>query len=430
MVEGYSQDAVTNIINVQWASGGRAVLGLSDASGFRTDVSDDEGASWDEGYGAGTTTAAEGLGFTVVGLNKLVVFSDFVVDPEHPEIMPPDDCFMAAGLSSVQRGVLNEAGDGIEWTTVFTVDGEITALCFAGKAFFISYKKNADYFDAVYLAVSFDGVNVIQNINPFTSIPFEGGGSGGVGDGDVANPFAGCVAYDPVHGVYCITGEYLRNYTYKVFEGEDFDAGDIFAGQSEPNFMSAKSSNGLSWTASYDETQTYGSTIDPPSAGAGMGMQSGNIYMSITWGKGRFVSVIGEKLNYQVGPFGDELPPYPINGLVGCGIATSTDGNSWSHQLLPGATVQGQTEAGDTSFNGYSYGVIFIETEGTDILGNPEGYFLAIGNESRSTPSTHHSKVWKSADGITWSLVRSEDGTIFFSHLSAADSDDSNVVLI
>jgi hypothetical protein len=101
----------------------------------------------------------------------------------------------------------------------------------------------------------------------------------------------------------------------------------------------------------------------------------------------------------------------PVNwpwATTACGIATSADGVTWTATRLPNTT------SGWSSSQGLVRGIQFIKgklREGE----KGTGFFIAAGFEYRHpSPSTtvFQSKLWRSVDGIDWTLVRTTDNDV------------------
>jgi hypothetical protein len=402
----YRLDPFQNIVNMQYSPPERPVIGRSlyvgtggDATSF-TEVSNDKGESWETGFGDRTSTAASGLGLTVAGKGKHVVFGkpkdgapcfiratifDFG-DPDHPD-------------QKIQRGVSDGDG-GLKWSTVATVpaDGRVVGLSFAGKAFFVAYQ---DSDEKAFALVSFNGENFAK-VRTFSNVPSDNSQFQDRGNNPDAE--AQSVAYDPVNKRYCTTGQFLRWYSFNIADPSDDPFIDTIP---DTNFMWATSSDGVKWSAGYDTSQCVGAINDPPRDKSGIYCDP--LYNSVAWGAGLFVAATAQKVQYtQDAQFGSVRYQFYLK----CSVATSTDGQRWTNTVLPGAI--GQPSAPPlTKYDGISTGVVFVKTAGTDKNGNPKGFFVVTGLETRffANPddNVQRSKVWTSPDGLSWTMVRDRD---------------------
>jgi hypothetical protein len=287
----YRLDPFQNIVNMQYSPPERPVIGRSlyvgtggDATSF-TEVSNDKGESWETGFGDRTSTAASGLGLTVAGKGKHVVFGkpkdgapcfiratifDFG-DPDHPD-------------QKIQRGVSDGDG-GLKWSTVATVpaDGRVVGLSFAGKAFFVAYQ---DSDEKAFALVSFNGENFAK-VRTFSNVPSDNSQFQDRGNNPDAE--AQSVAYDPVNKRYCTTGQFLRWYSFNIADPSDDPFIDTIP---DTNFMWATSSDGVKWSAGYDTSQCVGAINDPPRDKSGIYCDP--LYNSVAWGAGLFVAATAQ----------------------------------------------------------------------------------------------------------------------------------------
>lgn len=383
----YRLDPFQSIVNIQFGSSlavllGRAPTPVDVNGGFvgtSTEFSED-GSEWDSSiFGADTSNAASGFGRTVV-----CAASEFVAFGK-----PRDGaaCFIAVKGATIQRGVLNSLGELI-WSTVATIDANPVAgtrSCkFAGSAFFISYQPSGDDSTNVYLAVSFDGESFSQSINPFPGVDGVASGTGYDPGEKLPSPVIGSVTYDDKAERYVVTGQYNRFYigTYDLSgETKSFATGDV-------NFMSAVSTNGLSWTPYFDVSESQGDDGSASDTTIGGPQESQS---TVCFGNGVFVAASGFKKRFKSAG----LPIWSMN--TACAVAVSTNGSSWTNHQLPGS-VSSSVQAGNT------LAVVFVKSR--EVI-NPEskGFFIASGIDGGNDiePTC---RVWRSEDGVSWSEVQ------------------------
>lgn len=375
----YRLDPYQNIVNVNWSSPEEIMVGLEDP---QSSLTSKDGSEWIDEFGGTTSTAATGLGRTVVtsGL-EFVCFG---------KPRDGDRCFIKVDQSgTIERGVIVDGS--LSWTVVGSIpivedDGDVVLSCvFAGEGFFISYVKFQT--DQSLLAVSFSGESFVTGINPWLGVAAAANGSGE--EGQTANPTGGCVAYDPDTNTYVTVGNYFRGY---AIEWDNF--GEPFITHFfDENFMSSRSSNGSSWTPSFDTSEGTGIG----GAGAGNGSIAGpnvSVSSSVAFGNGVFVAAVGKKHTKHYGG-------HPDTYLYrwGAAAAVSSDGSTWSVVDLPGQTV---------TIDHISVGsaVKFVKKKNGDL----DGYFVMASVAGSDDPggSPTNNSLWVSTDGFGWSQVHSD----------------------
>jgi len=372
-------DILTRIIRiVRSLPGDQAVLGTAGYStsgagvGPYTTTISANGQTWKAAFGDNTGTAASGLGYTVIGKGGTTgrtpgAFVGLFVGATATRVAfgtPRDGapCFIAVvGGTEIKRGVLNDAGQ-LVFSSVATIDEGYAFSCtFAGGAFFISYGVQDAY---TLLAVSFNGTTFTMGIDAFADVQEHNLGTGYTDEAD-AQPTGGNVAYDKTKNVYVTTGFYVRNYMVgePPFEATSF----------ERNFMASTSSNGITWTATYDISENAEGIAGPRFTNS-----------SVCFGKGKFWAITGVK---HVGGFAADYR---------CGIAHSTDGKVWINVQLPNAVA-----------DGYSSCIRFFKAKATS---DDEGFFVAGGIEFLGFDVPVVTKLWYSANGTAWTHHRTDDG--------------------
>jgi hypothetical protein len=395
----YRLDPWQNIINVQLSPSQDAVLGLvslpvTDFTSSFTLISND-GLSWETGFGT-SSNAATGLGYTVVcSGQKYVAFGK--PSGKKSDGTPADPCFITAKDTVMQRGVLNSSGD-LEWATIGTLPAGSAVIqtgaqscSFAGGLFFVSYSTDSDAATATYLAV-FDGISFSTGIRPFNGVSGVASGSGSPG-GDPF-PIGGNVAYDKKNQVYVTTGTYSRNYIGQFTDGggADFDASFI-----DLNFMSSVSVDGNNWTPTFDTSEGSGVNASINGAHAIGGSESGAA-SNVCFGNGIFVAATGYKVLFRFVVGGNQESV----AVQACAVATSTDGRNWTNQRLPGSIALADV---GISNSGNSFCAGFFKAKTSS--GTP-GFFVAAGLEFFESSSTFQSKIWRSDDGLSWTLARTD----------------------
>jgi len=410
----YRLDPYQNIVNIQFAITQEAVLGIaalpvidSDFSGSGTQTSKD-GAVWDATlFGANTSNAASGLGKTVVcSGSKFIAFGK--PSGKKSDGSPSDPCFITAKGATIQRGVLNSGGD-LEWTTVGTLPltlndfNGVNSCSFAGGAFFVSYTGD-DGNIATYFAVSFDGLSFTMGIQPFNGVVAASLGSSATGIRGTADPsgdpspVGGNVAYDKTNKVYVTTGSYNRNYVGL----DNLDGGEFATIQLvDQNFMSSTSMDGIRWTPKFDTSECggFGATADGATQKAGSGTA-----FNVTFGNGMFVAATGYKFSYNF--FG--TPTFVQFNLTNtaCSVATSPDGKTWTNRRLPESISTPYVYGAHNDSGGIGTSVGFFKTKTNNSGVN--GFFVATGLEFPAFLAPLQSKIWRSDDGLNWTLVRTD----------------------
>ncbi|WP_375782922.1 hypothetical protein ACE10Z_23700 [Bradyrhizobium sp. Pha-3] len=387
----YRFDFLQSIINIKFSSGPdqQWLLAITNGTGTISglniasdvDVLAADGARWTAYAGA------SGLGFTVIA--GAVAYGKATLNDGTTM-----NCFLAcdANMRSAKLGTLSNGK--ISWQAAWSVptggdhpeDVFISSISYAKDRFFITFLDQ----NAVMNIVSTrDGKSFSV---PQAPLPSRGSGTG---------PLGGGVAYvetDAVHqtGVFAVIGYELQDDT----ETEDhlaFSAG----------FCWATSNNGTSWSGGKIE-----GVFEQPGGGGGY---VGNLNLTsqsfIAAGNGVFVAAASKRNEVfeQVGVFDDEGnligtrdAPYILTSAA---VAVSTNGTSWSLVPLPGAIFIQSNVDGDVG--GTTTGVRFIQDKSyRDQRGNT-GYFVACGYEG-AAQGFENAKLWKSVDGRSWSLIRSE----------------------
>ena len=398
-------DPFQNIVNIQLSSPEVAVLGigtLPNAEDTSNTETSEDGLEWEAEFDAGSSNAATGLGKTVVcKKNMWVAFG---------KPRDGDSCFITAKGDTIQRGVLDEHGE-LTWSTVATLpdyneDHFVGAqtCSFAGGAFFVSYLRDADNDDVSYLAVSFTGETFQLDIKPFNGVVAAANGTGTDPGDNHPEPVGANVAYDKENKRYVTTGYYHRSY---------WNQENIGAGETHPvrfldqNFMSSVSSNGTSWSATFDTSECSGY---PPTASTGIGPANEG-RTSVTFGNGLFVAATAHKLNYDY----FTAPSYVVYKLTAyaSAVATSTNGSTWTNTRLPGSQSSGWVYAdANAASGGYGTCARFFKAKKNE-SGVP-GFFVVTGLEYGGGPGFSGTKLWQSETGSSWTLVRTDAGKYGF----------------
>ena len=419
----YRLDPWQNIINVKLTSPEEVMVAWGDGLYAHSTSSKNttDGIIYQDKFGSNVTTAASGLGVTVVSkAPDMVVFGK---PRDGVALDQPAPCFMRItpgsfghGSKNIQRGVLDGRG-GISWSTIKSVDEDsgCVAISFAGGAFFV-VANDAD--SKSFLYVSFDGLTW----NKVTTANEPNNGE----DGQNGSPSGDHVAYNPTTKVYCHTGWFLRGYQYDLVDIDDGTHHPTHA--TSVNFWSAISIDGLHWTPKYDMQQPFGGA-DGPSWSSGAPASPGDTYNSVACGNGVFVAATSWVVRYDYFNFGGALNVnrQVFNRIDVAGSAVSDDGKNWTNKQLPGSEwdpgvfifdIHGSGVNNRTALQGLVNGVIFCKTS-TEVVDpntgqNYKGFFLlsateiSTGNDVNN--SIYHKKRWKSYDGREWKLVyRSDD---------------------
>lgn len=407
-------DPFQNIVNTKVSALKQAVIGMP-SNGFGSVPSTmitKDGQTFDTGhFGSSTFSGASGLGKTVVGNGTNIVAFGKPRDGVSCFIVV-DGNYFGGTDTSIRRGVLDERGE-LKFTTIanFPAGGGSAYSCsFAGEAFFIQY--NSPDGNDIHMAVSFDGETFRFGVKPFD----------GVNSPSVANPddvahnpagapAGGSVAYDKKNKRYVTTGSYTHWYASQ-FIIQGFEDLVINTFDVDLNFMSSVSRDGLSWTPKFDTSKGRGvgnhasGTTDIANDSAGPST------VCFSDSLGLFVaSTVYKNTDQDLAnaPGADSLV-YPW--YIECsGVATSTDGVSWTNKRI-----------GTPGFIRYGYGaqysfaqcVTFVKTGTIDEASGSDGYFL-LGtnggtNNIESAPSDRSkNEIWRSVDGISWQSVRQSD---------------------
>jgi hypothetical protein len=378
----YRLDPFQNIVNVQLTPAQELMVGMvTTANEFSSLVSSD-GTKWVDEFGGSTSTAASGLGRTVVTSEQTFVCFGKPIDGNR--------CFIKVDQSGIiERGVLKDGQ--LEWTKIGSIpvvedEGDTVQSCsFAGDIFFISYRKNQN--DESLLAVSLNGTSFSMGINPWPGVVGAANGSGEDGN-RTADPVGGCVAYDPDKELYVTTGIYTRSYRV---EYDNFGVPSS-AGFFDENFMSSKSSDGISWTPFFETSEATG--IGGPGSGDGkIGGPNGVTVSSVTFGNGIFVATGSVK---QVVHFGGHPDTYLYRWKAAAII--SDDGANWSSAVMPDQVV----DLSDTSVGS---AVKFVKKRGEE----SDGFFVMATSKS-GTANTN--SFFMSTDGVSWNQVHSDSSAL------------------
>lgn len=427
-------DFLTEIVNVHWEGGPQQiVIGMPNNSFGATPetMTTKDGQDFNtNNFGVNTFSGASGLGKTVIGRGyKLLAFGE-------PRDGPP--CFIAVDGNwssgtdqNIQRGVLNDAGE-LEWKSIGTVPsgGRSPFSCtFAGDGFFIVYSTDNSL---VNMGVSFDGKKFKFGIDPFVGVdsksvcdPDRGGSGSGFPDA-----IGGSVAYDQTNDRYVTTGSFER--TYKChYIVHSFVDDTLETTAFDRNFMSSISTDGLSWTPKFDQSEGYGTDNYPTNPAKDIGHDSaGTSTVCFSDALGLFVASSTYKnnnLNLNNAPPATNSQEFPVF-YPASSVATSKDGVNWTNKLLgPESTLiygEGATFA-------FSYCVIFVKTDAID---DDKGFFLlgaSGGSDYESAIKQHGNLMWRSEDAVKWTQTRASDRA-FPQAMTAIDKDANkdNVVYV
>ncbi len=379
----FAQDVITRIINVQWRIVDQqwllGKLPVDDpGETFSYDWWNDyyQSESKDGGNWGEITSGASGLGYTVL-TSGFVAFGRLAIEQEDgPPVSTPYFMWSTAA-GAVSLGTLVDGV--ITWTLVDTLPDRVVALSYANDAFFVSYRADSDI---TALAVMRGGTTFMTGINPFPGVTVD------------SNKWGGNVAWNEETERYATVGSgYVT-------------AGDESGFGFNSSFIWGSSSDGLSWSA--------GTTAN---AYTGIGAQyNATHHSSIAAGHGVFVAAAATKHQFEQPPFDDYV-------LHGAAVATSSNGSSWVAHALPGRTVSGSLEEGNTQGDGLS--VVFVKT-----AADGGGYFMATGYETSNVEGrAPASLLWTSPDGFSWSLLRTENNMVYGA-LSAINSNLSDLTRI
>jgi hypothetical protein len=327
---------------------------------MRADAAD--GKTWNA-----VSSGASGFGLTVITAGCIAF--GFVTRNDGSK----RQCFLraAAPLENapaclVYMGTLRNGE--LVWQAVFTAPSSVTALSFANDAFFISHLVPlGDGNFSAAVTVTRDG-QTFTRVNPFVGLETTAPGN---------------VAYDKKGKVYaCIAMVFI-------------DEGDAFSS----SMAWATSSDGLTWSADY-QADVYGQP----------GQNGSPTRTTVCFGNGIFVAAASYKNRFPraVPPFPPGTPDYVLSS---CAVATSTNGKKWSIIKLPDAVVRSSLTIGDRA--GDTFAVAFIRDKKDDPSGVRDGYFMACGQESGGHELTNTAKLWRSADGLSWTLVKQQDSSVF-----------------
>ncbi len=376
----YSQDVLTRIYNVHWGGVDQQGLlaeypplegtaGVMD--GMPTAYALDSGEVF-EGVNAG----ASGLGYTVL-TRGFVCFGK----PRDGEA-----CFIASpDASPSQRGILDEDGV-LVWSNVAIGGGAgfQTALTFAGDAFFAVFQEIEG---PARIATSFDGINWA------TAQAFSG--KDAYGGAVAAVQTAAPTPEEPAKYLYVACGE---------IEQKDDDYGNVVQ-----NLMWSTSTDGNTWSSGYNP---------------GMMTEPGTWYNLLL----NFAcTVAAGTVNKEDGVSNDVLVAAAatktqfVNHLTGdlyamrrSGGAMSTTGTSWN---VTGVGI-------NPGLDQLSWGLAVTYCQSKDSDG---GYFLMSDHEIFSD-RLGDSNLYRSADGVSWSKVRTNKN--WMARLSAIASDLSDATKI
>lgn len=405
-------DPYQNIINVQYSPPQEVMVAWGNGF-YATSTSSKntrDGKKYDDGFGSNVTTAASGLGVTVVpSAPDMVVFGK----PRDGEacfiIITPK--FDGSG-KDIRRGVSDKKG-GIKWSKVQSAaDASGTvAVSFAGGAFFVA---SNDGDSRSFLYVSFDGENwqkVATADNPNNGE-----------DGLNGNPEGNHVAYNPDTKVYCHTGWFSRGYEYDLIDIDTATRHPTFA--RSVNFWSATSKDGLIWKPKYDTSQFDAGSGGPTTKTGNQG-SPGSLYNSVAFGAGLFVAPSSWAIEYDYFNFNGlrNTNQHVISRIDTVGVAVSEDGIKWSNMQLPDVHwdagifnpgPHGEPQDTRTAITGLATGIIWCKTGGTDPdTKKPKGFFLLTATEEAfgTNPPVpiYHKKRWTSSNGREWKLAYSSD---------------------
>lgn len=401
-------DFLTEIVNINWDVEEQALLVTS--SNPLIAVALDTGETF-----SGVNSGASGQ----LLLNTFTVLSKGIVVYGKPR--NGDACFMACvDEITILRGVQDIDGDmeGIVWSPIHSVpltSGRgLTALSFAGDAFFITYSTDTDYLP--FCAVSFDGVSFSEIGNIYPSVPLlDVGGepneekiSGAIAHNGTSYAAAGMFDTTPSH--YSPTLE-ITPADYAMMWGFSGDA--------------------TNWSSGYspDEVTNPGANPAPVFTDVPGGFTSTVGFTNIAGGNGLFVAAA----TTREGPFIVQKPTETFTIATTrptASAAISSNGSSWITIRLPGAIQGNYIYDAVSSINIYNSrsvaaSVAFIKT------GAKSGYFVisATGDvEEHSVQTSAGSWCWK-GDGSSWSLVK-QAGEDNFGTVSAIAKDLSSTKIV
>jgi hypothetical protein len=408
----WALDPFQAIVNCQFAPLKQVAIGMPNG-GFGAPtltMSTKDGLEFDiEQFGADSFGGSSGLGKTVIGNGyHLVAFGK-------PKDGPPASpaCFIVVDGNwfggtdnSIRRGVLNNVGV-MEWTTIGTFPSYHNAGAFscgfAGDAFFIQYL--AEDANNVHMAVSFDGQIFSYGVNPFVGVDASSVCNPDGAGANQPDPIGGSVAYDKKNKRYVTTGSFTRGYRFKYTihtaeAGDDIQTSTAF----DKNFMSSVSSDGIRWTPKFDLSEGYGTDNFPTHPSTDIANDSGGASTVCFSDKlGLFVAPALYK-NNNLNNNANALNPGHIDPninwpyyVIASSVATSPDGVIWTNKLLgPPSTFN---YAAMVQYFSSSYCSTFVKTR------DKSGGFFLIG-AGGSGPGRANNQVWRSEDGVTWTLTR------------------------
>lgn len=374
-----------------------------DNASLHADVLAADGEEW-----PGALGGASGGGITVIG--GAAAFGAITLHDGSKQ-----SCFLACStaMRDVKLGTIKNGG--VSWQTVWSVEGDqvlnyVTAISYANGRFFITF-MGGDIGESHCNVISTqDGRTFSPRRRPFPS------------RGNSLGPYGGAVVYEKVSERYVMVGD-----------DEDNDDETEFGLAFSDGFCWATSSDGVNWSG----RQINGVFNNPGGGGQHVGNVDATSLSTVAAGNGVIVGAASLRhkvfetitVRDDIGEFHEEDVPYVISS---CAVAVSSNGaTSWTTTPLPGADWRQDKDAGD--LGGTTVSVVFVEdSEVRDSKGHT-GYFVACGYEG-SAPGFENAKLWKSIDGSTWTMIRSETHDVFepgqYVALSAIDKTIKTVVFL